>query len=155
MEDREDTLYAQDLENLVIKDKEYHYKRRKKFLLIFIPIILCILIATVLAIILTMKWGGKIICKYPTTNDNENILLININNDIEYSLIIDDNNYDKNNYHTFEKAGIHNVIFHFKNKLNSLEGFFKEVNNLIEVDFTNLETKISNLWKIYFIYAQI
>ena len=87
------------------------------------------------------KKGGKIICSFTTLSDNENIRLIRTNEDIEFDLIIDGTEYDKNYYHSFEKAGLHSVIFHFKNKLDSLEGFFNLNSNLIEVDFSQLETE--------------
>ena len=137
----DDTFYAQDLEKLIIKDKKYHSKRKKIFLCIFIPLIICILIGVVILILISIKRGGKIFCKYNTTKDKETIRLININSDIEFSLIIDDNTYDKSDSYTFENAGLHSVTFHFKNKLDSLKGFFKGIINLIEVDFSNLITE--------------
>ena len=97
------------------------------------------------------KKGGKIICSFMTSSDNEIIRLIRTNEDIEFGLIIDGIEYDKKYYHSFEKAGLHSVIFHFQNKLDSLELFFNENSNLIEVDFSQLETEniksLSNLFR--------
>lgn len=129
------------LENLVIKDKEYYCRRKKKLLLISF-LILLILVIIIIAIILILKRkGGKIICIYKTINDNERIHIINTNNDIDFALYVDDKSYSQNNYHIFEKAGLHKVVFHFRKKLESLEGFFEKLDNLIEIDFSQLETE--------------
>ena len=141
MED-DDTFYAHELENLVIKDKEYYRKRRKKYILIFF-LILFIIIAiagVVVVYILFMNKGGKIICIYKTIEDNQNIILININETIDFNLKIDDDNHEKKYNHTFEKAGLHTIIFHFEEKLETLEGLFQGLSYLIEVDFSELKT---------------
>ena len=85
----------QDLDNFIIKDKKYYSRRRKKCLLIWIPILLVIITATVLYFILKPKVDNKIICQYVTKIDNENIVLFNIDDKIEFTLIIDDVEYDK------------------------------------------------------------
>ena len=127
-----DDSYADiELETLVIKDKSYYRKKRIKCLLISTPIILGIAIATTLIIVLWPKPDNKIICHYQTLIPNENIELINIKDDINYNLIIDDNNYEKTNSYQFGEVGTYKVIFDFKNKLNSLEGFFEGKTNLI------------------------
>ena len=94
-----------DLENLVIKDKNYYREKRKKVLLISIPIIITILLLTAIAIILIFvlkpKPENKIICYYQTLKPNENISLLNIKDDIYYNLIIDDINYGKANLYQF------------------------------------------------------
>ena len=96
------------------------------------------------------KKGGKIICQYNILNNNENIHLINIANDIDYNLIIDDIEYSQNTYHVFEKAGNHKVIFHFKSKLDSLKGFFENIKNLTEVDFSEFEAEnIESMEKLF------
>ena len=145
-----------DLDNLILKDKEYYRKKRIKALIIIfiIIIIIGILVGIIFIIIkefLRIK-GGKIICSFLTSNDNKNIQIININEDIKFSLIIDGKEYDKNNYHSFEKAGLHNVTFAFKNKLDSLEGFFNENNYLIEADFSQLETE--NIKSMAFLFKE-
>jgi len=137
----DETFYAQDLENMIIKDKEYFRKKKKIFLSIFIPLLFFIVILSIILYFTLRHIGGKIICKYETTKDNENVHLISKTNDINFRLIIDDSSYSGNNYHSFEKAGIHTVIFHFKNKLESLDGFFEGITNLIEIDFSELETE--------------
>ena len=130
-----------ELDNLVIKDKEYLRKRKKKRLLIFLSILLVIIIIIIIIILVLRRKGGKIICIYRTTKDNENIRLINVNNDIDFALYVDDKSFSQNNNHTFEKAGLHNVSFHFRKKLETLEGFFQNLDNLVEIDFSQLETE--------------
>ena len=45
---------------------------------------------------------------------------------------------------------MHNVTFHFQSKLDSLEGFFIGIENLIEVDFSQLETEnIKSMSKLF------
>ena len=140
---------------MIIKNKEYYRKKRiKALIIIFIIIIIIGILVGIFFIIkefLRIK-GGKIICSFLTSNDNKNIQIININEDIKFSLIIDGKEFDKNNYHSFEKAGLHNVTFAFKNKLDSLEGFFNENNNLIEVDFSQLETE--NIKSMAFLFKK-
>ena len=104
----------EDLENFIVKDKEYYARRRKKCLLIWIPILLIIITAIVLYFILKPKVDNKIICQYVTKIDNENIVLFNIDDNIEFTLIIDNVEYDKKKSHKFEKAGKHKVIFEFE-----------------------------------------
>ena len=120
-----------DLENFIIKDKEYYRKRKRKIIIIIMKIIISILI--IIGILLGVffivkeikrKKGGKIICSFFTSYDNKIIRIINIKEDIEFSIIIDGTEYGKHDYHSFEKAGLHNVIFHFQNKLYSLEDLF-------------------------------
>ena len=154
----EEDFIEQDLDKLIIKDKKYYYKKKKKLLLIIFVILIIIAIIVTLSIIIKQivednaKYkGGQIICVYETLNDNENILLINIKDDIQYELIVDEIKYDKNNYHTFEKSGLHNVIFHFKNKLDNMEGLFKNVKNIIEIDFSKLETE--NIKSMEYLFA--
>ena len=132
-----------DLENLIIKDKEYQRKRKIKIIIIIVILLVIGILIGVFFIVreIKRKKGGKIICSFTTLSDNENIRLLRTNEDIEFDLIIDGTEYDKNYYHSFEKAGLHSVIFHFKNKLDSLEGFFNLNSNLIEVDFSQLETE--------------
>ena len=72
----------EDLENFIVKDKEYYARRRKKCLLIWIPILLVIATAVVLYFFLKPKEDNKIICQYETKIDNENIILINIDGNI-------------------------------------------------------------------------
>ena len=139
MDDNLENLENFDLENLIIKDKIYYKKKRKKILLISIPIILVITIVIILIFVLKPKPDNKIICHYQTLFDNENINLININNDIDYNIIIDDINYGKKSSHNFNKSSTFKVIFDFKNKLDSLEGFFKGNKNLIIADFSKLQ----------------
>ena len=142
---------SQDLDNLIVKDKKFYAERRKKCLLICIPILLVIATALVLYFILKPKEDNKIICRYETKEDNENVILINIDDNIEFIVIIDDVKYDKKNYHNFEKAGKHKVIFEFENKLNSLENFFEGNKYIIDADFSNLQTEniksMENLFK--------
>ena len=127
----EDEFTNDNLENLVIKDKEYYGKKRKKYLCIIIPILSFIIIGIIAVIVLfVVDWGGKIVCLYKTTKDNENVILIHLDNSTDFSLTIDNNNYQQKNSHIFEKAGMHTVVFHFKYKLNSLENLFKEVNTV-------------------------
>jgi len=142
----------QDMENFIIKDKKYFAKKRNKYLLIFIPsILLVIIIGIVLYFILKPIPDNNIICLYETQTNNENIKLINIDNNIEFTLIIDDVKYDKKISHNFQKAGKHKVIFHFKKKLNSLESLFEGNKYLLDADFTKLQTEniksMENLFK--------
>jgi len=104
----------QDLDNFIIKDKNYYAKRRKKCLLIWIPILLVIILAIVLYLVLRPKPDNKIICQYETLTDDENVILINIDDNIDFTLIIDDVKYGKKKSHNFQKAGKHKVIFDFK-----------------------------------------
>ena len=140
MDDNLENLENFDLENLIIKDKIYYKKKRKKILLISIPIILVITIVIILIFVLKPKPDNKIICHYQTLLDNENINLININNDIDYNLIIDDISYGKKSSHNFNKSSTFKVIFDFKNKLDSLESFFKGNKNLMDADFSKINT---------------
>ena len=137
----DEDLENHQLENLVIKDKEYNCKRKKKILLIALLVLLAIIIIIIIILLALRPKGGKIICKYRTNEDNENIRIINTNNDIGFTLYVNDSSYSQNNFHTFKTAGKHNVTFHFKKKLESLEGFFENLDNLIEIDFSELETE--------------
>ena len=134
-------LEETDLDNLIIKDKEYYRKRRNKILIIISIILVIIAIVIVTILLLLKKRGGKIICIYRTTKENENIKLINADDNISFSLIINNKSFSKNNSHIFEKPGLHNVTFHFKNKLESLDHLFFYLDNLIEIDFSQLETE--------------
>ena len=140
------------LENLIIKNKDYYRKRRLKICLIIIPIIFFITIAIIL-IIFRKSQENKIICEYiiDEENENEKITLINIKNDVNYDLIIDDKNYGKKNYFIFESYGIYSVTFDFKNKLDSLDGFFEGNINLIYADLSKLQIdnieSMANLFK--------
>jgi len=149
MEDYE--FAQQDLDNLIIMDKKYYARRRNKYLLIWIPISLVIITAIVLVVVLRPKEDNKIICQYETKEDNENIILININDDIDFTLIIDDVEYDKKKSYNFQKAGKHKVIFDFEKKLNSLESFFEGNKYLLDADFSKLQTEkiisMENLFK--------
>ena len=142
---------SQDMDNLIIKDKKYYAKRMKKCLLIWISILTVIITAIVLYFVLKPKEDNKIICQYETKTDNENIVLFNIDDNIEFTLIIDDVEYDKKKSHKFEKAGKHKVIFEFENKLNSLKSFFEGNKNIIDADFSRLQTEniisMENLFK--------
>ena len=150
----EENYENMELENLIIKDKEYYRLKRKKILLIALPIILLIAIIIILIIIFRPKPDNKIICHYQIINSNENIHLININDDIDYKLIINDSNHGKQNSFIFNKPGTYEVTFDFKNKLNSLESFFKGINNLIDANFSQLQfdkiTSMANLFKSCF-----
>ena len=144
--DDEDEFSAQSLETLVIKDREYHSKKRKKILCIFIITLIVIIIITITVILIIIfykskseKSGGKIICKYKTIEPNVKALLINLKDNIEYNLTIDNKDYEPNKYHSFKKVGLHTVIFNFKKNLDSLENLFAHIDNLIEVDFSNLD----------------
>ena len=134
-------LEETDLDNLIIRDKEYYRKRRNKILIIISIILVIITIVIVTILLLLKKRGGKIICIYKTTKENENIQLINTTDNISFSLIINNKSFSKNTNHTFEKPGEHNVIFHFKDKLESLDHLFFYLDNLIEIDFSQLETE--------------
>ena len=150
-----------NLDNFIIKDKEFYWKRKKKCLLAWIPILLVIIIIIIiLVIVLQPKLDNKIICQYKTLKDNENVILINIKNNIDFKIIIDDSSYE-NNYHIFQRAGTYIIIIEFGDKLDSLEGFFEGINNLVEADFSKLQTNniksmanifksCSNLAKVYF-----
>ena len=97
-----------DLENLIIMDKEYQCKRKIKIIIIIIVILIFIgILIGVFFIVreIKRKKGGKIICSFMTSSDNEIIRLIRTNEDIEFGLIIDGNEYDKKYYYSFEKAG--------------------------------------------------
>ena len=72
-----------------------------------------IITAIVLYFVLKPKVDNKIICLYETETDNENVTLIDINDNFEFTLIIDDVEYDKKKSHNFQKAGQHKVIFEF------------------------------------------
>ena len=152
----EENFDVANLDNLIIKDRNYYCQIRKKILLIFLILIIILAIITGLVFLILFlietfrKKGGKIICTYNILKNNENIHLINIDNDIKFNLIIDDNDYSQSNYHVFETAGIHKVIFHFKNKLDSLKGFFENIENLIEVDFSQFEAEnIESMEKLF------
>ena len=140
-----------DLDNLIIKDKDYYAKRRKKYLLILIPILSVIIIAIVLIVVLRPKKDNKIICRYETEIDNENVTLINIDDNIEFIAIIDDVKYNNKKSHIFPKARNYTVIFDFAKKLNSLKSFFEGNEYLLEADFTKMQTEniksMENLFK--------
>ena len=69
------SYYEEDLDNLIIKDKEYYAKKRKKLILILAPIlsVLIITIIIVLVILLKPKINNAIICQYKTEKDNQYI----------------------------------------------------------------------------------
>ena len=93
----EESFEAEDLDNFIIKDKKYYGKKRKrkiKLLIILFFVITAIIIIIVVIKINQRKFGGKIICKYKSSV-NENVHLININEDIDFSLIIDEKDFDK------------------------------------------------------------
>ena len=92
-----------DLENLIIKDKQYYRKRKIKCLLFWIPLILTIGIVITLVVLLRPKPNNKIICHYQTQDGTENTTLININNNIEYNIIINDTNCGKINSYKLNK----------------------------------------------------
>ena len=142
----------QDLDNYIIKDKDYYAKRRKKCLLIGIPILLVIITITiVLVIVLLPLTYNEVTCQYETKKENENIHLININNNIKFKIRINDISHDNKNSLSLKKAGIHTITFEFENKLDSLEGFFEGNKYLIEADFSKLQTEniksMENLFK--------
>ena len=142
----------EDLDNLIIKDKEYYAKKRKKLMLILFPILSVIVIAAVIALVFIFKPKviNEIICQYETENDNQYINIIKYNENVDFTLIIDDVKYNKEYSHNFEKAGIHNVIFEFKDKLVSLEGFFEGNQYLINADFSGLKTeKIKSMANLF------
>ena len=153
MEDNEDN--NQDLENLIIKDKEYLAKKRKKYLLIgtliLSIIIVIIAITIVLVIVLKPKIYNEIVSQYQTKKGNENIPLHNINNNIKFKIIIGDTTFENKNNITLEKAGKHIIIIEFENELDSLEGLFEGNHYLIEADFSKLQTEkiksMENLFK--------
>ena len=69
----DETYVFEDLENLVLKDKEYRLKMRKIITIVLLIIITAIIITISLIFILRevlRKKGGKIICYYKTTKDN-------------------------------------------------------------------------------------
>ena len=78
-------LEETDLDNLIIRDKEYYRKRRNKILIIISIVLVVIAIVIVIIVLLLKKRGGKIICIYKTTKDNENIKLINATDIISFS----------------------------------------------------------------------
>ena len=66
----EQNLENNDLENLIIKDKNYYKQKRNKILSITIPIILVVAIVIILTIVLMPKPDNKIICYYNIINEN-------------------------------------------------------------------------------------
>ena len=132
-----------DLESLIIKDKEYNAKKKKKLILIIVPIlsVLVTAIVVILIILLKPKVINEIICQYKTEEDNQYITIIKYMTDVDFTLIIDNVKYNKEFYHNFEKPGIHNVIFQFKDKLGYLNGIFGGNQHLISADFSNLITE--------------
>jgi surface protein len=134
----EENYKFSDLETFIIKDKTYKKKRKLKLLLIIIPIILIIIISIVALSIILSQNGGEINCIYQTLEEKENIALINSKNNIKFSLIIDEIEYEQKNYHLFEIAGLHKITFKFKRNLISLDQMFDGINNLIEIDFSKL-----------------
>ena len=143
----------EELDNLIIKDKEYYAKKRKKLILILVPILSVIVIAAVIAVIFIFKPKviNEIICQYETEKDNQYINIIKYNENVDFTLIIDNVKYNKEYSHNFEKAGIHKVIFEMKDELDSLEGFFEGNQYLISADFSRLKTEniksMANLFK--------
>ena len=131
-----------DLDNLIIKDKEYFAKKRKKRFLI-LALVLSVLIAVVIVLIIIFKPKeiNEIICQYKTENEEKYINIIKYMKNVDFTLIIDDIKYSKEYSHNFERAGTHNVIFQFKDKLDSLEGFFEGNQNLISANFSNLKAE--------------
>ena len=143
------------LDNLVIKDKSYRNKIKKKkikiYLIIFAILIIIIAIIVIVYKILTIDYG-KITCIYETYNENEEIKIINLyNKDMKFFYIINEEKFAQNNIHTFKDNGMHNVTFVFKKKLNTLANLFKELENLIEVDLSELEAdKITSLKRTFY-----
>ena len=108
----------EDLEHLIIMDKEYKRKKMIKHIIIFSSIFFSLLlIVIIIIIIITIKnmTYGKIECFYKTSTNNETIELINLFNiDKQFFLIIDENEYEQKTNHTFKMPGLHKVIFVFK-----------------------------------------
>ena len=137
----EDSNIGQEWSSFLNENKKAKKKRIKIFtLVISILVILAILITIPLIIFLPYR-GGKIIAKYETTKENEEVQLININDDITFRFFIGDIDYKGNKTYCFERAGIHTVIFEFKSKMKALDGLFRGITNLIEIDFSELITE--------------
>ena len=152
MERMEIDYDEQDLDNLIIKDKKYYAQRRKKIIFILIPIfIVLIIITVVLVIVFKPKNYNNITCQFQANNADEDIILINNKNNWNFTLIIDGSSHNKKNSHKFGNTDIHNVTFEFKEKLDSLEGFFEGNRYIITADFSKLKTdnitSMANLFK--------
>ena len=91
-------------------------KKEKKFIIILTSIFSVIVIAIAIALIILLKPKeiNEIICQYKTDKDNQYINIIKYTENDDFTLIIDNVKYNKEYSHNFEKAGIHNVIFEFK-----------------------------------------
>ena len=157
-----------DLDNLIIKDKEYTKKIWIKRIILFSFIFFAILIiAAIIIIIIVIKnmTYGKIECIYQTLTNNETITLINWHDeDKTFFLLIDEEEFEQKTNHTYKNPGLHKVIFVFKKRLKSLAHLFSENEALIEADLSQLEskelislkgsfTKCLNLKKVKFEFA--
>ena len=149
-----DSYAEYKLDDFIIKDKEYRRKRLIKGIIIFSIIFsILIIIATVIVVVFVIKKieFGKIKCVYQTLYNNEKIDLINAKDeDISFDLIIDEEEFNQENNHTFTNKGLHKITFIFKNKLRSLAKLFTNKNSLIEADLSELEvdeiTSLNNLF---------
>ena len=142
----------EEIDILIIKDKEYYAKKRKKvyYNTNFYFTVIVIAIAIALIILLKPKEINEIICQYKTDKDNQYINIIKYTENDGFTLIIDDVKCGKEYSHNFEKAGMHDVIFEFKDKLVSLEGFFEGNQYLINADFSGLKTeKIKSMANLF------
>ena len=147
----DDSFSNQSLGDFVIKDKKYRrqqcLKKVKIFLIIFGILIFIAAVVIVVLVILAINYG-KITCVYQTFNENETIDLINIFEDddenkdeINFILIIGEENYKQEKTHTFKNPGNHTVTFLFKDRLTTLSHLFLGKDSLIESDLSQLEAE--------------
>ena len=91
------SLHEEDLDTLIIKDKEYNTKKKKKLILILVPILSVLVIAIVITLIILLKPKviNEIICQYKTEKDNGYINIIKYMENVDFTLIIDNVKYNK------------------------------------------------------------
>jgi len=154
MEELKDEYQTEDLEKFIIEDNEYRRKRRLKLFAIIFPIILVVIAIILVIVLLLIYRGGTLTCTYITSKNNEQVKLLKDDIYEKYTLKIKqgDESIDKNNFYTFAKAGIHKITFEFKEKVESLENFFENLDKLYEVDLSQLifeENKITSVAKLF------
>jgi len=154
MEELKDEYQTEDLEKFIIEDNEYRRKRRLKLFAIIFPIVLVVIAIILVIVLLLIYRGGTLTCTYITSQKNEQVKLLKDDIYEKYTLKIKhgDENIDKHNFYTFAKAGIHKITFEFKEKVESLENFFENLDKLYEVDLSHLifeENKIISVAKLF------
>ena len=150
----EEEINPEKLQDFKVPDVDpMKIKRIKRYLMLLSTLLFSI--AIIIAIVFIIKYTTK---KYEInykfiTYGNETIEIINNKaiKDKDFELFINDTKIHTNtNSHYFSKPGIINVCFKFKKKLNSLSEFFYNIDRLIEIDLSKMNSEaFNNITRIF------